>query len=91
MLTISIIQLVVICIIARCLLNQTKKATNIMATIAESLAVIEASLEEASVEIPAELAKLREQLSNVITPEAAAAIERIAAKAKTLADVVPNE
>ncbi len=62
-----------------------------MATIAESLAAIEASLEEAAVEIPAELAKLREQLGNVLNADQIAAIERISAKAKALADVVPNE
>lgn len=62
-----------------------------MATLSETLAEIESALNEAATEIPAELAKLREQLGNVITPEAAETLERISARAKLLANVIPNE
>ena len=69
-------------------LNQTLKG--IMATLQERLSAIEASLDEASTELTTELAKLREQLGNVITPEADAIITRLEAKSKALADIIPN-
>ena len=61
-----------------------------MATLTERLGFIETSLDEASTELTNELAKLREQLGNVITPEAEAIIARLEAKSKALADVIPN-
>lgn len=61
-----------------------------MATLTERLGSIETSLDEASTELTNELAKLREQLGNVITPEAEAIIARLEAKSKALADVIPN-
>lgn len=61
-----------------------------MATVIERLSGIETSLDEASTELLAELTKLREQLGNVITPEAEAVIARLETKAKALADVIPN-
>ena len=61
-----------------------------MATLSERLGSIESTLDEASTELTNELAKLREQLGNVITPEAEAIIARLEAKSKALADVIPN-
>lgn len=61
-----------------------------MATLIERLAGIETALDEASTELTGELAKLREQLGNVITPEAEAIIARLESKSKALADVIPN-
>lgn len=61
-----------------------------MATLIERLGSIETSLDEASTELTNELAKLREKLGNVITPEAEAIIARLEAKSKALADVIPN-
>lgn len=61
-----------------------------MATLTERLAGIETALDEASTELTGELAKLREQLGNVITPEAETIIARLEAKSKALADVIPN-
>lgn len=61
-----------------------------MATLIERLAGIESALDEASTEITTELANLRAQLGNVITPEAEAIIGRLEGKAKALADVIPN-
>lgn len=61
-----------------------------MATLIERLAGIETALDEASTELTGELAKLREQLGNVITPEAEAIIARLEAKSRALADVIPN-
>jgi predicted negative regulator of RcsB-dependent stress response len=68
--------------------HQTERL--IMATLIERLGSIETSLDEASTELTNELAKLREQLGNVITPEAEAIIARLEAKSKALADVIPN-
>ncbi len=70
--------------------QQIKTKENIMATLNERLLGIESTLDEASLEITGELAKLREQLGNVLTPEAEATIARLEAKGKGLADVIPN-
>jgi len=59
----------------------------IMATVAETLTAIEASLDEAGTEILAEIEKLR---GSVLDANGIASLDRIAAKAKALADVVPN-
>ena len=61
-----------------------------MSTLTERLAGIETALDEASTELTGELAKLREQLGNVITPEAEAIIARLESKSRALADVIPN-
>lgn len=60
-----------------------------MATLNERLSSIETNLDEASTELLAELAKLREQIGTV-TPEAEEILGRLETKAKALADVVPN-
>lgn len=63
---------------------------NLMPDINARLAAIETRLDEASTEITAELAKLREQLGNVITPEAEATLARLETKSGALADIIPN-
>jgi chromosome segregation ATPase len=70
--------------------NRWERLDKRMATIDERLAAIEGSIDEAGGEITLELAKLREQLGNVITPEAEATIARLETKAKALADIIPN-
>jgi len=70
--------------------QQIKTKENIMAALNERLLGIESALDEASLEIAGELAKLREQLGNVLTPEAEATIARLESKGKALADVIPN-
>lgn len=70
--------------------RQQQTQNEIMATLTERLTGIETALDEASTEINTELTKLREQLGNVITPEAEAIIARLEAKGKALADIIPN-
>lgn len=77
-------------------LSETRKRheqiIKIMATIQERLTTIETSIDEAGTELTAELTKLREQIANgTVTPEALETIGRLEAKAKALADIIPNE
>lgn len=51
---------------------------------------LETSLDEASTEILAELEKLRTTDPD-LSPEGTALVERAKAKAKALADIIPNE
>jgi hypothetical protein len=51
------------------------------------LAAVETGLNEAATEITAELANLR---GEVLTPEGLATLERLEAKSKALADLIPN-
>jgi DNA-binding transcriptional MerR regulator len=51
------------------------------------LAAVETGLNEASTEITAELAKLREER---LTAEGLATLDRLEAKSKALADIIPN-
>jgi hypothetical protein len=63
---------------------------NHMPDINARLTAIEAKIDEASTEITAELAKLREQLGNVITAEAEATLTRLETKSAAIADIIPN-
>lgn len=64
-----------------------------MPTIEERFDAVDASLTEASSELTAELQKLRDELANAsitLSPKAEASLSNIEAKAKALADIVPN-
>lgn len=63
-----------------------------LSALAAALAAIDSRLTEAQTEIIAEIQKLKDALGDVELPtDAQAALEAIDTKAKTLADVVPNE
>jgi predicted nucleic acid-binding Zn-ribbon protein len=74
--------------------NINRKLDQIMATLQERFNAIDANLTEASNELTTELTKLRDALANAsvtLPPEAEASLANIEAKAKGLADVIPNE
>lgn len=58
-----------------------------MATVTERLAAVEGRLDEASTEILAEIAKLKEEN---LSPEGEATLARLESKANALADIVGN-
>lgn len=63
----------------------------IMATLQERFDAIETKLDEGSSELLAELKTLRDQLAgSVLTPEAEATLQRIEAKSKGIADIIPG-
>lgn len=63
-----------------------------MAEMLERLARIDARLEEAAREIPAEITKLRDELADdAITPEVDAILTRMESRASDLAGIVKNE
>lgn len=75
--------------------NAAKRETQhfkiIMATLQERFDAIEAKLDEGSSELLAELKTLRDQLAgSVLTPEAEATLQRIEAKSKGIADIIPG-
>lgn len=64
-----------------------------MATLKERFDAVDASLTEASTELTSELQTLRNELASAsvtLSPEAEASLSSVEAKAKALADIVPN-
>jgi hypothetical protein len=76
------------------LIRQQQNQSNIdmkLAQLVTALAAVDTKLTEAQTEIVSEIAKLKAALEDVDVPaDAQAALDNIAAKAGTLADIVPN-
>lgn len=64
-----------------------RKLDNIMATITERLKAVETAIDDASAEIVAEIAKLKDEN---LSPEGEATLARLEAKVTALKDIVPD-